>query len=698
MSDGGNGSRRSQSERDRDAQRKRQQRSANKDLTLPAVENPARRAQAEADIFYALATYFPDVFYGAFTDQRREMVEAIVQAATYGGDQAIAAPRGEGKTSIAECVTILLVLRGVLRFPLIVASTGPNAKLILSNLKRQFERNEILAADYPEVCFPIWSLEGAPQRAGSQTVNGERTFLKWAQDHIVLPTVAGSRCSGSVIMTRGLDAAIRGPRVGALRPDIVIIDDPETRESVQSEIQTDNRELIIEQDLAGLGGPGKRLARLMLTTIMKRGSLSDRYTDPTKKASWKGKRLRFVESWPKNAHLWDDYVIQRQTDQQRGDDLARNAHALYLENRAAMDEGAAVGNSERYIRDRCPDGSQIEVSAIQHAYNRIADVGRDNFLTEYQNAPPEDTGPIGTSLSAYRVQTQISGYARKVVPPNVSVITMGIDVRKIALHWVVRGWRSDCTGYTLDYGVTEIAGTVQGSDEGLDVAIMRAIVAHMEGISVEPYMTLDGELRNIDLTLIDSGYRTDAVYAACRQLGGAIKPAKGWGKSAGTIGANFYAVTKTSRDRRPGDGWFLQRQDGGVWLVNMDADRWKAWEHDRWMSDPAKPGCLFNWGEVSGTDGRLSYDERAHHSYARHIVSETEIEEVDRGKLVRRWKSKSDNNHWLDASYMADVAANMLGIKLMPSAVQVASVPGVAPREPQQGWFAREKKKRRGRR
>ena len=33
--------------------------------------------------------------------------------------------------------------------------------------------------------------------------------------------------------------------------------------------------------------------------------------------------------------------------------------------------------------------------------------------------------------------------------------------------------------------------------------------------------------------------------------------------------------------------------------------------------------------------------------------------------MVRKWKVKSDTNHYLDASYMSNVAANMCGINLL---------------------------------
>ena len=60
----------------------------------------------------------------------------------------------------------------------------------------------------------------------------------------------------------------------------------------------------------------------------------------------------------------------------------------------------------------------------------------------------------------------------------------------------------------------------------------------------------------------------------------------------------------------------------------------------------------------------MSVDEKGHHSYARHICAESEVEEPDKqGVMKRYWKSKSDNNHWLDASYRCDVAAAMAGVR-----------------------------------
>ena len=57
----------------------------------------------------------------------------------------------------------------------------------------------------------------------------------------------------------------------------------------------------------------------------------------------------------------------------------------------------------------------------------------------------------------------------------------------------------------------------------------------------------------------------------------------------------------------------------------------------------------------------MSEDQKGHFSYSKHITAEIEIEE--NGK--RSFRVKSTTNHYLDASYMADVAGNICGVSLM---------------------------------
>ena len=193
----------------------------------------------------------------------------------------------------------------------------------------------------------------------------------------------------------------------------------------------------------------------------------------------------------------------------------------------------------------------------------------------------------------------------------------------------------------------------------------------------------------VDLTLIDAGYKSDAIYAFCRESGLSCRPAMGFGKSAGCIKANFSPVVRASRDRKPGDNWFLSRQNNGVWLVCMHTDHWKSWEHARWLTATDQPGTMLIYGIASETVKRRGRYEIEHFSYAKHIVAEIEVEEPVKGVLVRRWHVKSDTNHFLDASYMSDVAANMRGLRLLRALSSNGHLPKPG------GWFEAQKKARR---
>jgi len=655
-------------ERERDAERKRTIRSTARDLTIPPVGSWRRRLAAEKSPLKFLPKYFPDLFYDPFTKNRKEMVEALWRAARTGGDQAIAGPRGEGKTVIVECVTIYCVFVGEVRFPLLCAATGEFAGQMLTNIKTQLETNDLLYADYPEICHPIRALAGAPQRAGMQTVCGQRTMIKWSGPKLVLPTVPREavqrdeqlRAGGAVFVAKGLDAAIRGVRHGKLRPDFVPIDDPETRESADSEKQTTQREKIIEQDLAGVGGPGKRLGRVMLTTVQNRKCLSYKYTDPKQKPSWHGKRYKLLEKKPDREDLWDEYVGLRHAGMQEGDEFARKAHRFYLKNRKTMDAGAVVTSPKRFVDEKLPDGSKQEVSALQACYNIIADRGQDHFDTEYQNDPPEDEGQIeGPDLTAWRVQSQLSGYPRGIIPPDCKCLTSGIDVGKYALHWVVDAWRADATGFRIDYGVQEVHGTTTKSDDkAIDQAVLRALYTWRDETLAEPYATADGTQMGVAMTLVDAHYRRDAVYHFVRQVGQkSFRAAMGMGQSGdGATKANFRMPAKKGSGKKLGHEWFESRQANGVRLIAMNSDFWKRWKEDRYLTPTDRPGTFLLYGD----------EPRPHLAMGKHIVAEREEEEFVRGRgLVRRWKAVSRNNHWKDADYMSAVAGNMRGIRLL---------------------------------
>lgn len=642
------------SERERDAERKRRKREAARDIKIPEPENPARRADAERDAVLWLRTYFAERFYHEFNANQLEIISAVEQAYRFGLDQAIAAPRGEGKTTIVECLTIRAIVCGFVAFPLIVAATGRDADRILGNIKSEFETNDLLAADYPEVCTPIRELEGAPQRATGQTADGERTYMKWAGDLVVFPTVAGSKASGAILMTRGLDGAIRGIRYGSQRPDAVIVDDPETRESAKSETQIRDRAETIERDIGGLSGPGRNLSRLILCTIQNRTCLASQYTDPEQKPAFSGKRQKLVEAWPARIDLWDLYIEQRQKDQKSGDKFARNAHAFYLANRAAMDAGGQAVNIHRYIGTALPDGTQQELSTLQHVHNLIADRGLDYVLTELQNDPPEDEQAEEAELTSWKVQNRLHPHGQRIVPANATALTIGVDLGKDLIHFVAIAWLDGAIGLVVDYGSFEVEHVDRTNNDLVDVAIVARLRAWWDSIQAEPYRKADGGVVSVSRLLVDSGWHRDAAYAFTRDISGFVaSPSKGFGEGGYQQPAKSTAFVKLA-----GDLVCRRKQPGGIWLTTFDADHWKRRVHGGYMAEPGARGSLTLFTP-------LPERPRHHISYSKHIVAEMEKPEfTPRRGETRRWIKISRNNHLLDATVLACVGGSMQGVTL----------------------------------
>lgn len=662
-------------ERSRDASRKRQKRAADKDVTIPPCADRERRELLESDDEEWLRYYFApesgctSPYTYQFTSQQREMIAAIRDAIVNGEDQAEAASRGEGKTTNCERMIIKYTLQGILHFSVLFGATGGAAEDSLEAIKLELESNDRLAADYPEVCVPIRALENTPNRAHYQTVSGHRhdngepftgvpSKFSWCGQEIYLPAVPGSPATGSIIATRGLDSAVRGLKKKGRRVDLAVIDDPDTEDTARSEDQAKKLEKRIDRAIAGLGSQTRRVARVMVTTLQSRISVSYRYTNPEIKPSWKGRRFRFLVEPPSNGDLWQQYIELQRHDWGAGTIAARE---FYLGRRAEMDAGAVVANPNRFTAG--------EFSALQHYYNLVARIGAEAVATEYDNDPPEETGPVESGITPFRIQKQLSGLERCFLPPDVSCITVGIDVGKYRLHYVVRAWTLDGCGYTVDYGTHAVYDIERGSDVGLDKAIDRALHELWDALKELPLTCPMGEIRKIDLALVDAGYRTAAVYGACDRLGLGIYPVMGFGKSEGCTQANFHDALRRTQDKKPGDGWFMSRRDkSNKWLIAADADRWKAWEHDRWMTDPGnETPSLYLFGEPGGDPKTLSPNEKDHAEFARQICGEVEIEEPYKETIRRRWKKKGAN-HYLDASYYADCAANIVkGIGGVPA-------------------------------
>jgi len=566
----------------------------------------------------------------------------------------VAAPRGCGKSELVKGMLAYLVLAQLVSFPLAVAATTPHARRLYKDFAKKIATNELLLADFPEVCHPVRELDGAPQRAGKQHVDGHKTEIVWTAEYLSLPHVPGSPYGGVKMAYFGLDAAFRGVNFDGDRPDFVLVDDPETRESAKSLMQIEDRERILDQDIAGLAGEDEQLAIVVLTTVQNRYCLSYQLTDRKTKPAWNGLRYGTIERWPEKMDLWDEYITKRKQDQEKGDEHGLSAVQLYLDNREAMDAGAEM-LTDYFTPQFLDDGTQLTYSTLQVAWNQIADTNMTAFKTEYQNDPDAEEEVERLELSVGRVLLCTSGLEQGELPDDYKWTTLGIDIGKYKIHWTKIAWTADAVGTIVDYGVISTSGLDKySSDKAIEVALIDTFALFAE----DPAITEAAPL----LALVDSGDFTESVYEVCQRLGRPFYPAKGWDN-------NRFKSVKPTAEQVPFLEAYAKKQwddkQREMWLYHVNTEWWKDWLQRRFLVDPfvdsvRVPGSMALFEPQHG-------DVRLHSEFARNMVSEgQEFIPIPNKQSKRVWVVKDRrNNHWLDSTALASAAGGCIGVRLV---------------------------------
>lgn len=660
--------------KERAAVRARNQSSAARDIApLPPVRDPIRRAKALRSLKFFLETYFPAAFCLAWSAAHLRVIERYERAVLRGQLSAIAMPRGTGKTTMAKGAALWAILTGNHRFIAIIGANSDRGEAILAGVKIELENNDLLLADFPEVCYPIRCLEGVNNRAPGQTYLGKRTRIVWTDARIVLPHIPGSRVAGSIVTATGLEGGnLRGQQItlpsgAVLRPTFVLVDDPQTTESAYSDIQTNRREAILAGDVLLMAGPGHKIAGLLTCTVIRRGDLADRILDRKKHPEWRGERTKMLDAMPERMDLWEQYATLRAQSLEADGD-GSEATEFYAAHREDMDRGAAPTWAARYNPD--------ELSATQHAMNLYFQ-DRAAFASEMQNTPLDDETTDEEPLDAAAIARKLNHRRRLEIPVECETITAAIDCHDKLLYYTVIAWTAGFSGHVVDYGtwpkqprkdvtMANVTATLRRAypGKGREGAILAGLVALIDTLTAREYNRTDGTALRLSLGLVDSGWATTTVYDAIRMSGHAAvwMPSKGIG-----IGPQ----NKPMAEYRtfPGDrvGWHFRipspkgRRETRV--VNIDTNAWKNFVHSRLAAAEGDPATLYLWG----------HEPAEHATWASHITAEYRIQVEAQGRKGYIWKPRSGrpDNHFLDTAVAAAVAA----------AIRGCAVPGTAAKE-----------------
>jgi hypothetical protein len=664
-------------EREKQRQRQAERRARERDLIIPLPADMERRSASLADPETFLTTYFASTFCEEFTVDRRSMLSAIVDAAKYGKDIAIAGPRGEGKTKLAMYGALYLMFARLSTFPLVIGKSQVKAANELETIKDQLQQNELLIADFPEIGVPFKAVGAWSSRARMQTVEGEYTNLRLSSHMIAFPTIdllgngwsqwrSHHQCepvsAGQVMMALGVDGPIRGTNYRDRRPTLAILDDIESRESAQSDALIEANEMIIEKDVAGLGTGSSRVSRVMLCTTQNRKCIAYRYTNTKEKPSWNGKRYRRMIEKPAREDLWQRYIELRR-NKANDDPEAREATRFYVENRDEMDRDVVMSNRNSYDKRIASDGELLELSAVQSYFNAVADFGAESVATEQDNDPPATVGPEGSGLSSNLVASRLNSFERFQVPDNTRCIVAGLDVGKYVCHYVITAWTKDAAGCVIDYGVAEVSNSAATShDSSVEQNIYRTLLDFREWIIAQPFENSSGDRVELSECFVDSGAYTQAVYQFVKDAGG--------GRFTAVKGMAPYRTPANPSDtmRIGNEVYAAYQKSEHVWLHHINTDYWKRFVHERFLSPTYDANEMLRSGSLSIFHPAGS---KQHYSYAQHVVAEEWVSEFKQGKGERcYWMVHNRNNHWLDATAMAAAAAGKYGVSMIADAAK----------------------------
>lgn len=650
---------------------------------IPTILNPERRESCKKDLRLFCETYFPHIFYLPWSPIQLEVLARLQASALEGGNFALAMPRSTGKTTLCECTAIWSTIYGYRRYVVIIGAESESAREIFKSIKDSLEFNEDLIADFPEICYPVIALEGIMNRCKGQTWRGMRTNIQWSDSKLVFPTIGDAITSGSIIVSTSMTSRIRGMKHNisgneSVRPDFVIVDDPQTRESAKSSSQVKYRKDLINGDISGLAGPGKTIAIVVPCTVIYPGDLADQLLDREENPEWRGKRFKLLNGFPKNMHLWQRYRDLR-AEGLRQDKGTATATRFYIAHRDQMDEGCHATWAERFLAG--------EVSGIQYAMNLYFD-DSSKFFSEYQNEPLAADLGDGDQIVPELILAKMNKRARLEIPQAVSRLTMMVDVQKNLLYYTIMGFDERFGSHLLAYGTypeqaNEIFSHRDASPTYLDTfpgagqegALTQALRELIPPLLAKSYMREDGAELSIGRCLIDSGWgeQADTVYNFIRESGwrSVLMPSKGVG-----VGATYTPYSEFKR--KPGEiisdyEWHIApiKAKRHVKLMRYDTNWWKSFFRNRVMT-------------AQGDYGAFSVNEQAisdrFRMLADHLSSEYSVTESAKGRRVDIWKlTPNRENDWLDCVIGCMVAASEQGCRLI---IDPATASGKEPARP----------------
>ena len=642
---------------------------------IPRCSNAELRESMRYDLIKFARECYPHIVTAEFGKPHLDLLHALQSAVLNGESACLALPRGYGKSSLALIAATWAILYAHRRYIVLIGASAAAGQRLIRNIRSELLYNPILGDPnvtpdsendnmengglFPEVTFPIRKIGNLNARAAGQIYHGEPTRTTSSKDRIILPTISGSPCSGLVIESTGLNGEIRGKNhttsAGSLRPDLVLVDDPQTDKSARSATQVENRYNLISGCLSGLSAVDRPIAMVASVTVVEDGDLACRLlTAP----HWRSVKYGVVNKLPteEQLELWSDYNnlrVKLIADGLNDKEIQKELNEFFLSHQDEMTgEMKPTWNAFQNPGDISP------LQKIMQLY--YEDFGA--FVRERMNDPQLAQTLEQSKLTVEGLEGKINNYKRGTVPIDVEAITCGCDSQTIGIYFCIVGHATDGTCYILDYGkLPKGRKNLPGlyGDKPLEECVYLGYTDLLKVLLNRRFTRVDGLELPIGKILCDASHgatsaRVQQAIIDCQDP--RIQPVFGRASTPDT-----QLFTKKKPGELAGQGWRMPpvrsvKDANGNRLINprhvlLDVNSWKSTLRSKLLAR-------------QGTAGNMSVfcDAPANHrEFFLHLTSERANLLTGKYGTIDVWKLLPNRqNHYWDVLNYATAAGSMV--------------------------------------
>lgn len=263
--------------------------------------------------------YFPRYFTLPPSQMHLQLIRSLQwRHETRAINEAVIAPRGGAKTTwVSKVYPLFCVCHGLEPYILLVSDSSSQAEENLEAIRHELEENDRLRADYPLAC-----------------TKGER----WTQDVIITG-------NGIKLHAVGTRKKVRGRAHRSERPSLIIVDDLENDDDVQSETQRDRVWRWFRRALLPAGTPKTNV--LFVGTALHPDDCLQKIKLGKDVVGWRMSSFSALVREPDRQDLWDKWRLLFKDMSSTSEQREVAARMFYQEHREEMERGAELLWPER---------------------------------------------------------------------------------------------------------------------------------------------------------------------------------------------------------------------------------------------------------------------------------------------------------------------------------------------------------------